>query len=156
MNLIDFLTDLAGIAGLCLSIFLAVSDFLRNRLNFEFSVLDYRDIKAFGVTQFFVSISNKSKTPLVITEFVYHGTTCELEPKKIRGEPNSWNGVTTPRFPLCIPSYSAQFVYLEFVGCEDMSLAADTWMTLQIQTISRLESRTVLLPSTSHYLHNTQ
>ena len=150
-QIIDLLSKLAGVAGLCLSLFLAISGFLKNRTVFEFSVLDYTQVRY--VSQFFVSIVNKSYAPLVITEVVFHGTVCELEPKMIRNDPDAWNGVTTPRFPLCIPPRSAQCVYLEFVGCEHSPLAADTWVTFQIQAISHRELRSVLLPGTGHYLH---
>ncbi len=150
-RIIDILSKLAGVAGLLLSLFLAISGFIKNRTIFELSVLDYTRIGT--ISQFFVSIVNKSNAPLVITEIVFHGTVCELEPKKIRNDPDAWNGVTTPRFPLCIPARSAQFAYLEFVECEHSPLAADTWVTFQIQTISRRELRSVLLPGMGHYLH---
>ena len=148
---IDLLSTLAGVAGFCLSLFLAISNLLKNRIIFELSVLDYTQVNA--ISQFFVSIVNKSYSPLVITEIEFCGIICELEPKKIRNNPEDWNGVTTPRFPLCIPARSAQLVYLEFVGCKHSPLVADTWVTFQIQTISRRESRSVLLPGTGHYLH---
>lgn len=147
----DLLSKLAGVAGLCLSLFLAVSEHFKNRQNFELSVLDYTEVRY--VTQFFVSIVNKSKTPLVITEISFHGTPCELEPKKIRGEPGDWNSVTTPRFPLHIPANSAQFFYLEFLYCAHTPLIADTWVTFQIHTISQQAIKTVLLPCTAYYLH---
>lgn len=149
---IEILSDCAGIAGLLLSIALAIREFLRARMCFDFLVLDYVVVR--NVTQFFVSIANKSKTPLVITEILFHDVSCELEPKKIRGEPGQWNAVTTPRFPLSVPGQDAKFMYLEFVGCSDNQLTADIFVTFQIQTISRQVSRTVLLQGTSHYLHS--
>ena len=150
----DLLSNLAGVAGLCLSLFLAVSEFLKDRQKFEFSVLDYTDVRYVrDVTQFFVSIVNKSSAPLVITEVAFHGTICELEPKEVRSGSPARAAGTTPRFPLCVPARSAQFVYLEFVDCEHSPLVADTWVTFQIQTIDQRELRTVLLGSTSHYLH---
>lgn len=150
----DFLSKLVGAAGFGLSLFLAISGFLKNRQSFDVSVIDYRD---FGkATTFFLSIVNKSQSPLVITEVTYLGTVCELEPKRIRNDPQAWNGVTTPRFPICIPARSAQCVYLEFVGRLDpqhIPLTADIWVTLQIQTISHKELRTLLLGPPGHYLH---
>lgn len=148
---IDLLSKLAGVVGLCLSLFLAISGFFKTRTVFDLSVLDYTRVRT--ISQFFISIVNKSSAPLVITEIVFHGTVCELEPKRIRNDPEAWSGVTTPRFPLCVPARSAQFVYLEFVGCEHSPLVADTWVTFQVQTISRRESRSVLLPGMGHYLH---
>ena len=149
---VDLLSKLAGVAGFCLSLFLAVSGFLKNRTSFEISVLDYRSFPGNTVT-FYLSIVNKSYTPLVITEVVFQETVCELVPRMVLNEPGDWNMAATPRFPLGIPARSAEFVFLEFRRCGQTPPAADTWVTFQIQTISRRELKTVLLGPPARHLH---
>ena len=149
--IIDLLVDLAGIAGFILSVILAFFSFIRSRECYRISVIDFAD---FGPsTRFLISFSNRSASPLVITEICFCGTICELEPKKIRGEPGAWNGVTTPAFPICVPAHEAAFAYIEFVNCPNDPLAPDMQVTFQIQTTARRGLKTVLLPSRSHYLN---
>lgn len=148
---VDFLVDIAGIAGFVLSVILAVWGFIQSRENYQITVIDYAD---FGPsTRFLISITNLSANPLIITQFRFCGTTCELEPKKIRGEPETWNGVTTPQFPICVPARGAAFAYIEFVDCPSAPLVPDMLVTFQIQTTARLGLKTVLLPNKSHYLN---
>ena len=148
---VDFLVDLAGIAGFVLSVVLAFLSLIRSRESYGVTVIDYAD---FGPsTRFLISFSNRSANPLVITQLRFCGTICELEPKMIRGEPNTWNGVTTPRFPVCVPAHEAAFAYIEFVGCPNNPLAPDMLVTFQIQTTTHLGLKTVLLPNKSHYLN---
>lgn len=147
----DVLADIAGCLGLLLSVFTLFIGAVKNRESFDLNVIDYST--PLYTAQFLVSIVNRSKRPLVITEITFSGISCELEPKRIRGEPTAWNGATTCRFPLCVNPGSADFVYIEFVASERMSLIADTWVTFQIQTTHQQVLKTVLLGSTSHYLH---
>ncbi len=58
---IDLLSTLAGVAGLCLSLFLAISGWLKNRTTFDLSVLDYTRVRT--TSQFFVSISRCAFRP---------------------------------------------------------------------------------------------
>lgn len=146
------LVDIAGVAGFVLALWLAVYGWAGKREHYTISVIDYAD---FGPsTRFFLAIQNNSDRPLVIREISFHGTVCELLPKKIRGEPESWNGVTTHRFPIRVRPHDAEAVFLEFVGCVHSPLIADTWVTFQIQTTAQAGLKTVLLGSKSHYLNN--
>ena len=145
------LVDLAGILGFILSLWLAIYGWLRRREKFQIHVVDYADFG--GSTRFFWIIQNDSSCPLVIREVYFDGVVCELCPKKIRGEPGAWNGVTTPSFPIRVPPHDAEAVYLEFVGCEHSPLAAGTLVSFQIQTTSQSGLKTVLLGNKSHYLN---
>lgn len=143
--------DFAGVAGFVLALWLAFYGWTRKREHYAISVLDYAD---FGLsTRFLLSIQNNSEAPLVISEVKYLGTVCELEPKKIRGDPEAWNGATTPRFPVRVRPHDVELVYLEFLVHGQTPLAADTWVTFQIQTTFRPGLQTVLLGSRSHYLN---
>lgn len=150
---LDNIVDIAGIAGFILSLWLALYGFLQRRERFTISVLDYAD---FGPsTRFFLLIQNDSTRPLIIREVRFHGVVCELLPKKIRGEPESWDGVTTHRFPIRVRPHDAEAVFLEFVDYAHTALIPDTWVSFQIQTTSQLVLKSVLLGSKSHYLNKT-
>lgn len=151
MPILESAVDIAGVAGFVLALWLAFYGWASKRERYTISVLDYAD---FGPsTRFFLSIQNNSDRPLVIREVSFHGVVCELLPKKIRGEPESWNGVTTHRFPIRVRPHDAEAVFLEFVGCAHSPLIADTWVTFQIQTTSQSGLQTALLGSKSHYLN---
>lgn len=151
---VGFWADLAGVLGLALSLFIAISGAIKARENYIVRVIDYADFG--GTTRFLISISNNSRTPLVITEISYQGTICELEPKKVRGNPEAWNGATTPRFPLCIPAGGAQFAYIEFLLAQHIPLSPGTTVTFQIRSTLLLEQKIVVLGRTSHYLHRKE
>lgn len=145
------LVDAVGVAGFILSLWLAFYGWAIKRERYTISVLDYADFGA--STRFFLAIQNDSENPLVIREVKYLETVCELDPKKIRGEPESWNGATTPRFPVRVRPHDVEMVYLEFLVHGQTPLVADTWVTFQIQTTSQSGLQTVLLGSKSHYLN---
>lgn len=147
----NLLANIAGCLGFLLSVFTLIQNAIKRRECFKLDVLDYAD---FGPsTRFLVTIQNNSSSVLVIREFRYLGVVCELEPKKIRGDPALWNGSSTPRFPVRVRPHDAESVYLEFVDCEHSPLTADTWVTFQILTTSQSGLQTVLLGSKSHYLN---
>ena len=150
--MLDKIVDIAGVAGFILALWLAIYGWSVKRECYTVSVLDYAD---FGPsTRFFLAIQNNSDRPLVIREVRFHGVVCELLPKKIRGEPGTWNGETTHRFPIRVRPHDAEAVFLEFVNCEHSPLTADTWVSFQILTTSQSGSKSVLLGSKSHYLNN--
>ena len=150
--MLDKIVDIAGVSGFILALWLAFYGWVSKRERYAVSVLDYAD---FGQsTRFFLVIQNNSDRPLVIREVTFQGTVCELLPKKIRGDPESWNGETTHRFPIRVRPHDAEAVFLEFVGCEHSPLTADTWVTFQIQTTAQAGLKTVLLGSRSRYLNN--
>ena len=150
--MLDIVVDVVGVAGFVLSLALAISTAFQRRESYCVHVLDYAD---FGrSTRFFLSIENYSSRPLVICKTVFCGTDCELLPKRIRGEPGTWNGETTRRFPIQVRPHDAEAVFLEFVDCEHSPLIADTWVTFQIRTTAGTGSKTALLGSKSHYLNN--
>ena len=152
--MLEEMVDIAGVAGFILALWLAFCGWASKRECYTVSVLDYAD---FGPsTRFFLAIQNNSDRPLVIREITFQGTVCELLPKKIRGEPEAWNGVTTHRFPIRVHPHDAEAVFLEFVDPGHSQLTADTWVTFQIQTTAQAGSKTVLLGSKSHYLNNIQ
>ena len=143
--------DIAGVLGFALSLWLACLGWLQKRERFEIQVLDYAD---FGdSTRFYLSIQNNSAQPLIIQNIKYHETSCELLPKKIRGEPGTWSAVMTRRFPIRVRPHDAEAVFLEFLVYGQNPLIADTWVSFQIQTTSRSGVKTALLGSKSHYLN---
>ena len=149
--LFSLLADAAGVIAFILSVGTIVCHVLRNRIAFDVDVIDYAD---FGSsTRFLLSIRNRSFHPLVITSIVYNATTCELEPKMIRGRPEQWNFRSTSRLPLCIQPRSASADYIEFLTHLHTPLAPGTTVTLEIQTISGLVRKTLTLGNKSHYLH---
>lgn len=149
--LYEVLADIAGVAGFALSLWIVLFGWFQRREAFKVTVLDYSDLPS--SVRFFLLIRNESNSPLVITEIKYLGTTCELEPKKIRGEPGSWNAVSSARFPVRVRPHDAELLYIEVVGCEYIPLAPDTWVSFQIQTISRSAQKTALLGNKSRYLN---
>lgn len=107
--MLDLLTDAAGIAGLALSLWLALSQWWRAREAFRVRVIDYAD---FGESvRFLLYVENLSRSPLVILSVAYLETICELEPKKIRGTPPAWNSAVSARFPVHIPLRDAGLFY---------------------------------------------
>lgn len=151
MQALEIIVGVAGVLGFVLSLFLAIYGAVRNRESYKVSLIDYAD--QWNTTQFMLAIVNKSRTPLVITEISHDGTTCELVPKKIRGEPYDWNALTTPRFPVCVPALEAQVVCIEFVHKQHIPLSPGKEVTLQIQTTFHRGHKTLLLGTRSHYLN---
>lgn len=150
----NIVTAVISAAGFLLSVFNFIYLIRSNRERFVISVVDYAD---FGPSvRFLLCIRNMSARPLAITSVVYLETVCELDPKKIRGDPTAWNGATTPRFPLCVPACGAYSAYLEFVDPPRTPLDRGTTVSFEIQTTFRLVRKTVTLPSRSHYLNKKE
>lgn len=150
--MLSALSSLAGILGLFLSLFLLIRDNRRERCWFDLDIIDYSSASV--STRLYLCVVNRSHRPLVITSFVLDGTTCELDPKKIRSSPESWNFQHTPQFPVAIPALDARMFYIEFVGPSRRQLSPGIPVTLQIQTSFRLESRTLFLGKPARYLNN--
>lgn len=154
MFFLDIFVDVAGIAGFCISIFLLFLDWFRKKETYQLSVLDYADFG--GTTRFFIIIQNNSTRPLIIKEITYCEVACELLPKRIRGNPESWNGAATHRFPIRVLPHDAEAVFLEFLVVAQNPLTPGTTVNFQIQTISQTEERSLLLGNKSHYLNKIQ
>lgn len=148
---LESLSNFAGVIGCFLSVFILLRDRYRSRIRFSLDVIDY-DVYAHS-TRFYVSISNLSHSPLVITRIHFDGILCELDPKKIRKPPDPLPLLTTPQFPLAIEALGARLFYIEFLNHSPRQLTHGTPVTFQIHTISRQVSKTVLLGNTSHYLN---
>ena len=145
------LANIAAVFGFGLSVINAVSMAASSMQRFKIRVIDYDDT---GVSvRFMLCIDNRSARPLTITGVTFRKVLCELEPKKIRNAPESWNFVATPRFPIRVSARSSVAVYLEFVGCARNQLHQRKAVTFQIRTTFRQVRKTVLLGSKSHYLH---
>lgn len=145
------IADIIGILGFLISIFTLIINHFQRKTKFKIFVADY--VNRGSVIQFLLCISNLSSEPLTIVSIKFNEITCELEPKKIRGNPEDWNSVTTPRFPVCIAAHSSCYVYLEFLGCEHISLNPGTVVNFQIYTTLRQVQKNITLDNTSHYLH---
>lgn len=148
------LADIAGSLGLVLSICIMVSQWLQNRENFKISVLDYSD--AMSSVRFLIAVENHSRTALVVTSVSAFGTDCELEPKRIRGNPEAWNGVASVRFPVRVPARDAEIFYIEFLTNRHIPLSPETSVTFEIHSIGHTALKTVSLGNKSHYLHKKE
>lgn len=151
---LSILSDAAGVLALLLSAFILIRDYLRERLRFSLDIVDY-DVYRHSA-RFYISFSNLSHRPLIITGITYHEMLCELDPKRIRKPPEPLPLQHTPQFPLAIEAQGAGLYYVEFLGFSQKQLSRGTPVTFQIQTISRTVSKTVLLGEKSHYLHRSQ
>lgn len=143
--------DISGILALLLSISIIIANYIKSRTIFDLTIVDYADFG--GTTRFLLLVKNKSSNPLTISKIIFDETVCELEPKKIRGIPGTWNGVTTPRFPVRIPPRDADLFYVEFLTVPSTCLECGMHLNFQIQTIDLQVSKTVLLGNRSYYLN---
>ena len=143
--------DISGFLALILSISIIIANYIKSRTTFDFTIVDYADFG--GTTRFLLLIKNKSSTPLTISKITFDEIVCELEPKKIRGVPDTWNGVTTPRFPVRISPRDAELFYVEFLTSRSTRLECGMHLNFQIHTIDLQVSKTVLLGNRSHYLN---
>lgn len=154
----EIITIVIAVAGFVLSLFLALRDVYRHRLQFKVDIIDYRqwDERHDNTAQFLIVISNTSAKPISITRICIGRDECELEPKAIHRNPTAWNSATTPQFPVCVPADSSAFAYLEFVGYSGIPLTQGTEVTFEIQTTHRLVRKTLLLGPLSHYLRTRE
>lgn len=143
--------NLAAVLGFLFSLANSIYLFMSSKEHFKIHIFDYDDAGA--SVRFKVGIDNCSSKPLTITVVTFRKTLCELEPKKIRNNPDDWNFASTPQFPICVPAHSSVSVYWEFVGCSRNSLAPQKLVSFQIQTTSHLVWKTVPLGNESRYLH---
>lgn len=153
-NLFSLLADASGVLALFLSSYTLIRDHLRNRQRFSIDVIDY-DVRGHSA-RFYISFSNLSHRPLIITGIIYRETLCELDPKRIRKPPDPLPFQHTPQFPLAIEALGAGLYYIEFLSPSHKQLSRGIPVTFQIHTISQSVSKTVLLGDKSHYLHNGQ
>lgn len=150
----DFLADLAGLLGFLLSLGLSVRTWLSRRTAFDVEVLDYNDNRESA--RFLLAVKNRSESPLVISAISAFGTTCELEPKKIRNDPTAWNGAVSARLPIRVRARDIEIFYIELLTGRTVPLSAGTQVTFQIQTIARSVPKTVPLGNRSHYLNRRE
>lgn len=150
-SIFEMLSSIAGCLGFLLSLYLAFNSWYKNRLSFNISVLDYNN---FGNSvRFLMLVENRSKCPLVVSAITAFETTCELEPKLIRGNPTAWNGAVSARLPIRVRARDIEIFYIELLTGRTVPLSAGTQVTFQIHTIGRTEQKTVLLGNKSHYLN---
>ena len=150
-DIFGILSNIAGCLGFLLSLYLAFRSWIEKRINFKISVLDYNDYSE--SVRFLLAIENHSKSPLVISSISAFETVCELEPKRIRGNPTAWNGAISARLPIRVPARDTEIFYIELLTQRPIPLSAGTPVTFQIQAIGHTEQKTVLLGNRSHYLN---
>lgn len=141
--------------SLFISCFVLVSNHIREKERYEISVIDYV-FRSPDILQLLVGITNKSSSPLIIVSVSCDGATCELEPKKIRGYPEKFGFVSTPRFPICVSSHGCQYAYLEFLNYQHTAPVRGTTLNLEIRSTLKTEQKTLLLGDISHYLHTRE
>lgn len=150
-TIVEILSNIAGCLGFVLSLCLVFNEWFNRRTKFDISVLDYNN-HAQSV-RFLLSVKNKSNAPLVISSISAFETICELEPKRIRNEPGSWNAAVSARFPVRVHSRDIENFYIEILTGSNIPLDSGTRVTFQIQTIGRMVRKTVLLGNRAHYLN---
>lgn len=143
--------NVLSIIGFILSAVITIYTWQKSRECYQISVIDYE--VRHSVLQLLITVSNRSSNPLVIHTISCDGTDCELEPKPIRGKPDSFGFAATPRFPLCIEAHGCQYAYLEFVDYPHTSPTPGTNLTLEIHSTRKQVRKTLLLGDKSHYLH---
>lgn len=144
-----------AIISLIVSCSVLISNKIKSREKYSISVIDYA-LRHPDILQLLVVITNCSDSPLTIKSIFCHESICELEPKMIRGLPGKFGFVSTPQFPLCIPSHGCQYAYLEFLNYQHTPPTAGASLTLEIHSTLKPERKTVLLGDISHYLHTKE
>lgn len=154
---IDNLTFLMAALGFMYAVLDAAASWLRSKENYKLSVIDYASRET-NVIQFLVGITNNSNEPLIISEMSVFGTTCELLPKPIRGNPEKWNFQHTIGFPVCIEAHGCCYAFLEFVapGIGHNQLDPGITVSFQIRSTRKLARKNTTLGSRSHYLHKRE
>lgn len=150
----NVLSNIAGCLGFLLSLYLAFRAWMSGRTKFDLTVLDYNN--RYESVRFFLMVKNNSSSPLVISSISAFGTTCELEPKKIRGDPTAWNGVVSARFPVRVRAHDIEMFYIELLTRRSIPLSCGTRVSFQIETNARTVRKTVLLGNMARYLNKTE
>lgn len=148
----ETLAHICGVAGLLVSVVSVLVPWLLSLERYRVDILDYSD--ALKGVRFFLCVSNMSSAPLVITSFSFAGTTCELLPKKIRGQVGEFGFQSTPAFPVTIPGHSAAALFVEFLPPATVSLAPGDQVTLQVSTIAHSKELALPLGPRSRYLNS--
>lgn len=151
----DNVTFCISVISFVVSVLTAASAFIRSRENYAVEVIDHSTPRS-DVMQLLVCIRNCSSSPLTILSFAIFGTTCELRPKKIRGNPADFGFQGTPQFPVCVPARGAVYAYLEFVG-GDLPVAGlypGRRVDLTVRSTIRDRTLSITLPNTACYLHS--
>ena len=148
------ITTLIAALGLGLSLWQEYQRRKSEKEAYEISVIDYNKPTPKTV-HFLIQCSNKSSSPLVITNITFCGISCQLEPKPIRGVPGKFDFQVTPQFPLCISAHSAAQFYLEFVSrsLSHTDLYPGKAVSFEIHSTRRMEQKSLHLGNISHYLH---
>lgn len=150
----DNVTFGISVVSFILSVWTAVSAFIRSRECYTVEVIDHSTPRS-DVMQLMLCISNCSSSPLTILSFSMFGTTCELRPKKIRGNPADFGFQGTPQFPICVPARGAVYAYVEFVA-GDLPVAGlypGRRVDLTVRSTLRAQTLSITLPDTACYLH---
>ena len=147
--------NVLGVLGFLLSALLFVLGILKSRERYTVCVIDHA-MRTDTIMQLLVSITNQSDRPLVITSISCGQSTCELEPKKIRGNPGQIGFAASARFPLCVPPQGCSYAYLEFQDYQHTPAAPGINLTLEIHSTHKVELKTVSLGNISRYLHTKE
>lgn len=150
----SILSSIAGCLGFLLSLYLAFRAWMSSRIKFDLAVLDYNNRSE--SVRFFLMVKNNSSSPLVISSIASFGTTCELEPKKIHGDPTAWNGVVSARFPVRVRARDIEMFYIELLTRRSIPLLPGTRVSFQIETNARTARKTVLLGNKARYLNRME
>lgn len=143
-----------SVVSFIVSSWTAAISYIRSRENYTVEVIDHSTPRS-DVMQLMVCISNASASPLTILSFTMFGTTCELRPKRIRGNPADFGFQGTPQFPICVPAWGAVYAYVEFVD-SDLPVAGlypGRKVDLTVRSTLRAQTLTITLPATACYLH---
>ena len=150
----DNVTFGISVASFLISVWTAAVALIRSRECYTVEIIDHSAPRS-DVMQLMLCISNASSRPLTVLSFSMFGTTCELRPKKIRGDPEAFGFQGTPQFPICIPAWGAVYTYVEFVGGDFpvAGLYPGQKVVLTVRSTLRARSLSITLPDTACYLH---
>ena len=152
---IEQVTFVIAVLGFSVSVIHGLVSLVKSLELYDIRIIDYRKFPN-DVATFFVSITNFSSRPLVITSIKFSGVECELEPKRIKEVPDQKEPFRSAQFPLCVPAHGAQLVCLEFVGkhLRNTELNPEKEVILEICSTLQSVRKTLPLGQPSHYLHS--
>lgn len=146
--------NILGIIGFILSALIWIYTYRKNRVLLDVEIKDYT--KVFGrVVQLYLYIQNNSGSPLTISGIsIVHNEKkypCVLLPRKIRGTGEDL--IKTPMFPINLSPHEGILLPFEFSNCQDIELALDKTVALEIYTNRKMIEKSLILGRPDHLLH---
>jgi len=152
-DFVQLIFNILSILGFIMSGILTAVQIFSKRKNINVFVCDYA--KRTSVVQLFTFIQNNSKAGITINSFSIiendKQLQCELIPKTIYKKDTKF--IMSPMFPINLAPNQGYSCFLEFLFCEEIQLYPDKILHLRIHTNLGTIDKSLILGSTSHYLH---